>query len=298
VTEPTSASFDRLAQGVYLEGLSVDSQRGAVWYSDVIAGGIHRLSSDGQHKSWNADRQWTGGILLNFDGCVLSSGPGGIAWLNPLTGASGWLLDSVDGKPLDGVNEMTPDGCGGIYFGTVDIPAIARGQAPGPASLYHLQADGTLTLLRDNLTFSNGLMLSADGKRLFHNETFVGTFAYDVRSDGTLGSARQLLDKQDCDGMALDADGNLWITHFRSGEITRLKPDGTALKSIVTPVGAITQVRFGGTDRRGFYFTSVPADAGDGLAEGTVPTKQVSALYRGRSESVGMPVAASNFRLL
>ena len=298
MSERESASFELVARGVYLEGLSVDTQRGAVWYSDVIAGGIHRVSSGGRVDSWNSDRHWTGGIILNADGCILSSGPGGIAWIHPQTGATGWLINSIEENPVAGINEMVPDGRGGIYFGTVDIPAIARGMPPGPAALYRLQVDGTLTLLRDGLTFSNGLMLSPDGKTLYHNETFVGTFAYEVRMDGTLGPAIQLLDKKDCDGMALDSRGNLWITHFRSGEITCLKPDGSLLRTIATPVGAITQVRFGGADYRDFYFTAVPADAGDRLAQGAIPTELLSALYRGRSEIAGMPIAATAFKLL
>ena len=65
--------------------------------------------------------------------------------------------------------------------------------------------------------------------------------------------------------MALDAEGNLWITGFRSSDITRARTDGSLLTPVATPAGAITQVRFGGADMRDFYFTSVPADGGDSL---------------------------------
>jgi hypothetical protein len=39
--------FEQLAKGLYLEGLAVDRARGIVWYSDVIAGGIHGVKADG-----------------------------------------------------------------------------------------------------------------------------------------------------------------------------------------------------------------------------------------------------------
>jgi hypothetical protein len=61
-----------------------------------------------------------GGVLVNEDGSVLSSGPGGIMWNNPDTGKSGWLLREIDGNPINGINEMIPDGTGGIDFGTSD----------------------------------------------------------------------------------------------------------------------------------------------------------------------------------
>ena len=46
---------------------------------------------------------------------------------NPGTGKSGWLIDKIDGKPINGINEMIPDGTGGIYFGTNDIEMIESG---------------------------------------------------------------------------------------------------------------------------------------------------------------------------
>src|ERR1700726_4582548 len=112
--------FDLIAKGLYLEGLAVDYARGLVWYSDVIAGGIHGVKPGGTVISFNQHRKWTGGILLNEDGSVLSSGAGGIMWNNPQTGRSGWLINRLNGVPINGINEMVPDGSGGVYFGTVD----------------------------------------------------------------------------------------------------------------------------------------------------------------------------------
>ena len=85
--------FEKVTSGIYLEGLAIDHFRGAIWYSDVIAGGIH-----------------------------------GIMWNNPETGACGWLLNEIEGRPVNGINEMVPDGTGGIYFGTNDIENVIRSQ--------------------------------------------------------------------------------------------------------------------------------------------------------------------------
>lgn len=62
--------FEKLAAGIYLESLAVDSVRDIVWYRDLIAG-----------------------VMLTDDGAVLSSGAGGIMWNSPETGKCGWLLD-------------------------------------------------------------------------------------------------------------------------------------------------------------------------------------------------------------
>ncbi len=291
----TVGQFERVASGLYLEGLAVDSVRRAVWYSDVIAGGVHGIMPDGGVVSFNRDRKWTGGLLMNADGSVLSSGPGGIMWNDPETERCGWLLHEIDGKVINGINEMIPDGTGGVYFGTVDIERVERAEPTRPTAIHRLTVEGEVLKVSDDINFANGLMLSEDRTRFYCNDTFVGTWAFDVRPDLTLSNQRMLLDKADADGMALDAQGNIWITGFRSGAVTRLRADGTALSPLSTPAGAITQIRFGGPDLRDYYITTVPAAGGDSLKDGVPLHAQESHLYRGRSETPGMPIPAAQF---
>ena len=83
-----------LAEGIYLEGLAVDHQREVVWYSDVITGGVHGVRFDGSKVgTLNEGRMWTGGVMMNHDGAVLSTGEQGIMWNHPDKGTSGWLLE-------------------------------------------------------------------------------------------------------------------------------------------------------------------------------------------------------------
>ncbi|HTV96023.1 MAG TPA: SMP-30/gluconolactonase/LRE family protein [Steroidobacteraceae bacterium] len=294
---PHSEEFEPVAKGLYLEGLAVDYVRDVVWYSDVIAGGIHGIGTRGSVGSLNPERMWTGGVIMNEDGSVLSSGVGGIMWNHPDTGKSGWLISHIGGSAINGVNEMITDGTGGIYFGTIDLEKIIKGEPPRPAALYRLTVQGDAQLLADGLGLVNGITLSADRKRLYCNETFDATYVFDVAPDMSLSNRRLLLKKEDCDGMALDADGNLWITGFRSSELTRAGPDGSRRPPIATPAGAVTQIRFGGRDMRDYYITCVPADGGDGLAVGVRPTQERSVLYRGRSDVAGLPIAPARFKL-
>lgn len=290
-------AFTPIAKGLYLEGLAVDYASGTVWYSDVIAGGIHGVKTDGQTTSFNKDRMWTSGIMLNEDGAVLSSGAGGIMWNHPKTGRSGWLVSEVAGNEINGINEMMPDGTGGIYFGTVDIEQIKKGEPTRPASLYRLTVDRQVVLVAEGLGFANGIMMSSDGKRLYYNDTFDATYVFDVLPDKSLANRRKFIVKEDCDGMALDGEGNLWITGFRSSDIVRVRPDGTLLEPVATPAGAITQIRFGGVDMRDYYITCVPADGGDELKVGVRPTEKRSILYRGRSDVPGMAIPPARFKL-
>lgn len=293
-----TTAFETIASGIYLEGLAIDHERDRIWFSDVIGGGIHGVNSDGTALgSLNPDRRWTGGVIVNADGCVLSSGEGGIMWNDPESGASGWLLDKIDGAPVNGINEMAPDGTGGFYFGTIDMENVIAGNDTRTVAIYRLTADRDVIRVADGIGFTNGIMFDPDRARLYCNDTFRRTWVFDVHDDLTLTNRRPFLEKDDVDGMALDAEGNVWITGFRSGYFTRLRPDGSTLPRYETPAGSITQLRFGGADMRDIYFTSVPSDGGDTLKEGGELTERASFLMRGRSDMQGRKVEPTQFNL-
>lgn len=290
--------YTKIAEGIYLEGLSYDFTRDAIWYSDVIKGGIHGVKPDGTGvASFDEGRMWTGGVLMNADGAVLSSGAGGIRWNHPESKKSGWLLREIAGKAINGINEMWPDGTGGIFFGTNDIDMVAKAQPTRPTAIYRLTLEGQVIQLADQVNFSNGIAYDAHRRKFYCSDTFNVAWAWKVNDDLSLSQRYVFLKKEDCDGMALDAEGNVWITGFRSpGRLTRVTPGGEELEPVPTPEGSTTQVRFGGADLRDYYINIVPADGGDSLKNGQ-PLKSASALYRGRSAVAGVAVRPAEFKL-
>ena len=296
--QPIVGEYQQIAEGIYLEGLSVDFKRNVVWYSDVIAGGIHGVTPEGRPvASFNEGRMWTGGIMMNDDGAVLSSGQGGIMWNNPDTGKSGWLIEQLEGKPINGINEMWPDGTGGIYFGTNDIASIIEAKDTQPTSIWRLTSKCETIKLSDKVYFSNGIGYDAERRRFYCSDTFRTSWVWDVEDDLSLTNQRMLFDKSDCDGLALEVDGTILLTGFRSpGVITRVSPQGNELAPLLTPAGSTTQIRFGGGDMRDIFINVVPGDGGDSLKEGK-PLSGKSHLYRGRSAAPGLPVQPASFKL-
>jgi len=185
--------FSEITRGHYLEGLLVDGDD--VWFTDVVQGGVHNARTG---QTVLPHRAMIGGLLLNADGSLIVAGEGSIAWVNPTSGAEGLLASG-----FDGVNEMRPDGQGGMVFGTIDLPSILKGRRPGPSSIRHMAADGCQTVLCEGLTFANGLALSPDGGTLWFNESFVAVRAFAVGPGFALGAMRTIMAKVDCDGMAL-----------------------------------------------------------------------------------------------
>jgi sugar lactone lactonase YvrE len=287
--------YTTMAEGAHLEGLAIDGE--TLWYSDVLGkGGVHRLSN-GQTDSWCTGELWIGGVMINNDGKILYSGTGGIKWLDPNNKTSGILIGEANGKALAGVNEMVADQFGGILFGTVDIPAFESNRDPGRSSLYHLNTDRQVTLLYDGLKFTNGLAFSPDYRQLYHNESYVGTMAYDVDAQGRLSKPRKLLEKIDCDGLKVDVLGRIWVSGFASNEIIILGPDGVIVDTFPLPSPASTNLCFGGKDNKDMYITGIDAFTVDDPSEIELVTDRKSTLFKMRSTVAGLTLSRPKFNL-
>lgn len=289
--------YTPLARGLYLEALHA-GEDGTVWFSDVMLGGIRRLRGDGGVEVFLPERDMIGSLIANDDGKLLVAGGDNIMWLNPVSGESGVLIDTVEGEKLPGANEMCPDGKGGLIFGTLDLAAVREGRVPAPASIVHLAVDGTARRIARGLSFCNGVALSEDGKTFWHNESFTSSFVYDVLEGGMLSEKRLFVQKPDCDGIAMDAEGWLWITGYATGYLLRVSPDGAVREEIALPEGmACTSLRFGGPGMGEIYVNCVPLDAAQKLVELKPLVADASMLFRAKAPVPGRRLAAPRFRV-
>jgi sugar lactone lactonase YvrE len=286
--------FSVLASGYsFLEAPRVAGRN--VWFTDLLQGGVHRLAPDGTVDVFLPERHHVGGLAVNSDGRIICGGPGGLVWLDPATGVSGVLLDAICGEPFTGANDFIPDGRGGLYFGTLSKGADYS-QEPQLTQLYRIDAARQVTKLADGLRFSNGIGLSPDGRRLYHVESLLGVFVYDVLADGTLANKALFSAREDGDGLAVDAEGGVWIAHFASGEIARYRSDGSLDRRVAMPHKAVSSIAFGGPDWSDLYVTTAGNHGIEALFTGELPPREAS-LYHASSDIPGAPVAVTRFAL-
>jgi sugar lactone lactonase YvrE len=266
-----------------------------LWFSDLLLGGVHRLSPDGRVAVFLPERHHVGGLAVNDDGRIICGGPGGLVWLDPATGASGALIDAIDGEAFTGANDFIPDGRGGLYFGTLSKGADYS-QEPQLTQLYRIDAERRVAKLAGGLKFSNGVGLSPDGRRLYHVESLLGIFAYDVLADGTLANKALFHGREDGDGLAVDAEGGIWVAHFASAEIARYLPDGSLDRRLALPHKAVSSLAFGGPDWRDLYVTTAGNHGIEALFTGELPPREAS-LFHARSDIPGRPVPTTRFSL-
>src|SRR3954468_13194103 len=152
------------------EGPVWSTRWGGLRWVDMLAGDILSLGGDGQvirrHVAAVAAAirpRRQGGTVIGIErGFALEDTTGVITALDPV-----WADTSVR------MNEGACDPDGRFYCGS-----MAYDQRRGAASLYRLDPDGTVHVVLEDLTVSNGLEWSPDGTLAYHNDT--ATYAISV----------------------------------------------------------------------------------------------------------------------
>jgi xylono-1,5-lactonase len=116
----------------------------------------------------------------------------------------------------------------------------------------------------------NGPVFSPDDKIMYASETPQGkVFQYDYdTTDGSVSNKRLFVQLEDGgmpDGMAVDAEGHVWVAANSQGKLVRYSPNGKAVATCVVPGAKMTSCpAFGGEDSRTLYITSISSEGSTG----------------------------------
>ena len=272
------------AAAILGEGVLWDASRGLVWFVDIKGRRIHRCDPEGGgRRSWDAPGQ-VSFIVPAQDGAMVCSLEDGLYLFIEETGAIAPLLGVEAGLPGNRFNDGHVDAQGRLWFGSMDD---AEEQRTGV--LYRF--DGAqVAAMDDGYVITNGPALSPDGRTLYHTDTLSRRiYAFDVLEDGALERKRIFAELQGAgypDGMAVDAEGCLWVATFGGWRIVRYDPQGARLGEVRFPCANITKLAFGGEDLRTVYVTS----ARKGLAQEELRAQPLAgSLFTFRADTPGLP---------
>jgi gluconolactonase len=183
------------------------------------------------------------------------------------------LLDQINGRPIDGPNDLVMDAKGGLYVTDPQFTPDEMKSQPGK-QVYYIAPDGSARVVIGPGEFAmpNGVEISPNGKTLYVNNTWQqpgGNFvwAYDVAGDGSLSHKRRFAtvdlkpevrdaanpaDRYDsgADGSTVDTDGRYYVA-TRTG-VQIFLPDGRAAGTIHLPQYPVS-ITFGGRDNDVLY---------------------------------------------
>jgi D-xylonolactonase len=249
--------IDRPLRDQLGEGLLWSARENAVYWVDILAQSVHRLSLTTETlSSWPMPER-IGWLIERRDQ------PGFIAGLQ--SGFHQLTLDPLVLRPIvnpepqlpnNRLNDAGVDAFGRIWAGTMDC-----GGELETGSLYCLDTNFKVTRRDTGYRVTNGPVFSPDNQFLYHNDTPRGVvYRFSLTSRGELRDKTEFLrfprEWGFPDGMTMDADGGLWIAHWGGGRISRFDADGDLERLIQLPASQVTNCVFAGPELDRLFVTS------------------------------------------
>lgn len=225
----------------------VDIFAGAVWSLDPASGAARRFEH-GTDLGAVAPRASGGLVLAVGRALVATHLDGG----NPET-----LVEVEPDRPHNRFNDCRVDPAGRFFCGTK-----TNAEDGGRGALHRVDPDLTVSVAIADTELANGLGWSPDGATLYFIDSplqRLGAYEFDPAT-GDLGGRRTVaeIDPDDGlpDGLAVDAEGGIWVALVKGGTVRRYAPDGRIEAELRLPVANPTCPGFGDPDLKTLYVTS------------------------------------------
>ncbi len=242
----------------FLEGPSFDKD-GNLWMVNIPFGQILRVTPAGE---WSVATEYDGnpnGLKIRNDGQIfIADYKNGVMHLDPSSGNVTGHRTRIRTEPFRGCNDLHFASNGDLYFTDQGQSDMQRSDG----RVFRLTPDDHLECLIDCGVSPNGLVLSHNEKMLFVGMTRAcQVWHIPLPPDGgpyyKIGVFQNLSGGPGGpDGMCLDDEGNLYVTHVGLGIIWVFGPTGIPLYRINSCRGAkMTNMAFGGPENKTLFIT-------------------------------------------
>ena len=283
--------MEELATGYGLiEGPVWDETRGLI-YSDVINGGVRALDpNSGEITEIVPKRRGVGGMTPHIENGLVIGGRE-IIFESFDRSKSAVLLGPDVTDVAIGFNDFTTDAEGRIWAGSLAF-RVFSGEEMRPGHLHVIELDGSVRTVSDGIVLTNGMGFSPDGRTLYHCDARASVVrAYDVREGAEVAGwmpFAEIADGETPDGLAVAADGSVWVALAHGGRVAVYNVDGSHRKDIPVPLPMVTSVCFGGPALDDLYIVT-------GSHGG--PSENCGSIYRIRAAVPGVPIAPARVAL-
>jgi gluconolactonase len=177
---------------------------------------------------------------------------------------------------LDGVtgfNDLTAGPDGAVYVGALRFRPFG-GESPVPGDVWRVGEGGEAEMLFAGIPWPNGIGFSPDGESLYVSDYASGQVL--VRRSSGPPEVFAETPSGDADGLAVDAEGGVWVALGSGGGIGRYSPRGRLEEVLDIPADFVSSLCFGGEDMQDLYVTTA------------------GGLFRGRADVPGLPLTRAS----
>jgi len=192
----------------------------------------------------------SGGLLIAFED--------GLAVVDLETSQIDYKIKFTPDDPDIRCNDGKCDPNGNFWIGTMH-----KKFKPEAGSLHKVDYDYNISKQIDRTTISNGLAWSTDSQTMYYIDTPTACVtAYEFRpSTSQIFNPRRIINIPESygapDGMTIDEEGMLWISHWNGSCVRRWDPSsGKVLAKVDLPVPLVTCCTFGGAKLDVLYITT------------------------------------------
>lgn len=237
--------------------------RGLRWV-DMLAGDVLSLDAQGTVHRRHVGRvaaalrpREGGGAIIAVERALVLEGPDGALTALPEL----WSDSSV----------RTNDG-GCDPYGRFLCGSMAYDGREGAGTLYRVLASGLTETVLEEVSISNGIDWSPDGRTAYYNDTptqEVAAFDSDLEHGLTGRRVFATIDPDEGkpDGLTVDAEGGVWVALYGGSAVRRYGSDGELDMVVELPVTNVTACTFGGPELEELFITT----SRENLPQGTQP---------------------------
>lgn len=244
----------------FTEGPASDSE-GNVYFTDQPNNRIHKWSvEDGSVSTFMEDTGRANGLYIDAEGNLLAvADENSEIWkITPEKNVE-VLVDGLEGKRLNGPNDIWVAPNGGIYF---TDPYYQREywewseKEIEEERVYYLNLEGEVSIAAEDLEKPNGIIGTPDGKTLYIADIEADKiYSYKINPDGKL-SDKKLFTELGSDGMTIDSEGNIYLT---GNGVTIFDKSGEKIQHIPIEKDWTSNVTFGGKKQKTLFITAQQA---------------------------------------
>jgi sugar lactone lactonase YvrE len=271
------------------EGPAWDDRAGVLWWVDIKGQRLFRFDpASGENRAW-AMPERIGCVVPRQAGGLIGAFQTGFKWIDPESGAVTPIVDPEPNRPGNRFNDGKCDRRGRLFAGTMDDAEVAC-----TGTLYRLDPDLSIHVVRRDVHLSNGLDWSPDDRLMYYTDSLrrlIWVYDYDA-ARGAVANERVFARIPENagvpDGLCVDAEGFVWSAHWGGWRVTRYAPDGRIERMLEMPVPQPSSCTFGGPGLATLYVTS----AAIGMSEADLAkAPQGGGLFAVEVDVRGQPVA-------